>query len=238
MLSDKVGIINTHTGDGEANPDHLNRAVEETELPIHQLLSTYTGHNPDLFGEGIEYMKKGGHRDFTGAGNLDLWGREYGEVWISKTLKRITDEEISYDLLTFTPDGQGSPPMLDENNNCIGLGMGKSSCLLETIQECVFKEDVPLEIALRGLTVNLAKISKLKGRGQILPGHGVGFNPLDERTLETHSVFVKGKTMAQDRKLKILGALDPGWEGFPEAQKIPRKSTRGSLARGRGIFSK
>ena len=107
--------------------------------------------------------------------------------------------------------------MFDENNNYIGLGMGKSSCLLEAIQECVFKEDIPLEIALRGLTINPANILKLKGKGQILPGYDADFNLLDEKTLEIHSVFAKGKTMVQDRKLKVLGTFDPGQEGFPKA---------------------
>lgn len=217
MLAGKAGILNIHMGDGKTNLDYLNRAVEETELPIYQFLPTHMGRNPDLFEEGIKYMKKGGYCDFTGADDPDLWEREYGEVRISKALKRIIDEKISYDLFTFTSDGQGSFPMFDENNNYIGLGMGKSSCLLEAIQECVFKEDIPLEIALRGLTINPAKILKLKGKGQILPGYDADLNLLDEKTLEIHSVFAKGKTMVQDRKLRVLGTFDPGQEGFPKA---------------------
>ncbi|MDY3902132.1 beta-aspartyl-peptidase [Peptoniphilus sp.] len=208
MLSGKAGIINIHMGDGKKNLDYLNRAVDETELPITQFLPTHCGRNKELFEESIKYMKRGGYCDFTGADDPDLWEREYGEVRISKAIKRIIEENISLDNFTFTSDGQGSFPMFNEKNEYIGLGMGKSSCLLEAIKECVFKEDIPLEIALRGVTSNPARILSLTNKGNIKKGFDADINLLDEETLDIDTVIAKGRIMLRDKLPIVFGTFE------------------------------
>ncbi|MCI5642961.1 MAG: beta-aspartyl-peptidase [Peptoniphilus sp.] len=208
MLSGKAGIINIHMGDGKKNLDYLNRAVDETELPITQFLPTHCGRNKELFEESIKYMKRGGYCDFTGADDPDLWEREYGEVRISKAIKRIIEENISLDNFTFTSDGQGSFPMFNEKNEYIGLGMGKSSCLLEAIKECVFKEDIPLEIALRGVTSNPARILSLTNKGKIKKGFDADINLLDEETLDIDTVIAKGRIMLKDKLPIVFGTFE------------------------------
>ncbi|MGF0095948.1 beta-aspartyl-peptidase [Peptoniphilus sp. SGI.035] len=208
MLSGKAGIINIHMGDGKKNLDYLNRAVDETELPITQFLPTHCGRNKELFEESIKYMKRGGYCDFTGADDPDLWEREYGEVRISKAIKRIIEENISLDNFTFTSDGQGSFPMFNEKNEYIGLGMGKSSCLLEAIKECVFKEDIPLEIALRGVTSNPARILSLTNKGKINKGFDADINLLDEETLDIDTVIAKGRIMLRDKLPIVFGTFE------------------------------
>ncbi|WP_268935711.1 amidohydrolase family protein [Peptoniphilus faecalis] len=208
MLSGKAGIINIHMGDGKKNLDYLNRAVDETELPITQFLPTHCGRNKELFEESIKYMKRGGYCDFTGTDDPDLWEREYGEVRISKAIKRIIEEKISIDNFTFTSDGQGSFPMFNEKNEYIGLGMGKSSCLLEAIKECVFKEDIPLEIALRGITSNPARILALNNKGNIKKGFDADINLLDEETLDIDTVIAKGRIMLRDKLPIVFGTFE------------------------------
>jgi len=208
MLSGKAGIINIHMGDGKGNLDYLNRAVDETEIPITQFLPTHCGRNVELFEESIKYMKRGGYCDFTGADDPDLWEREYGEVRISKAIKRIIEEKISLDNFTFTSDGQGSFPMFNEKNEYIGLGMGKSSCLLEAIKECVFREDIPLEVALRGVTSNPARILSLSSKGNIKEGLDADINLLDEETLDIDTVIAKGKIMLRDKKPIVFGTFE------------------------------
>ncbi|WP_138160323.1 beta-aspartyl-peptidase [Peptoniphilus catoniae] len=208
MLSGKAGIINIHMGDGKSNLDYLNRAVDETEIPITQFLPTHSGRNPELFEETIKYMKRGGYADFTGAEDPDLWEREYGEVRISKALKRIIDEKISLDNFTFTSDGQGSFPMFNDKNEYIGIGIGTSSCLLEAIKECVFRENIPLNIALRGLTTNPARILKFADKGEIKVGKDADINLLDENTLDIDSVFAKGKLMVESKKPIVFGTFE------------------------------
>ena len=98
--------------------------------------------------------------------------------------------------------------MFNEKNEYIGLGIGKSSCLIEAIRECVFKEDIPLEIALRGLTTNPAKILSLKTKGSIKVGYDADINLLDEKSLEIETVIALGKIMVRNKKPEVLGTFE------------------------------
>ena len=98
--------------------------------------------------------------------------------------------------------------MFNEKNEYVGLGIGKSSCLLEAIKECVFKEDIALEIALRGLTTNPAKILSLKTKGSIKVGYDADINLLDEKTLDIDTVLALGKVMIRDKKVEVLGTFE------------------------------
>ena len=62
MLSGKAGIV--HVGDGKDMLGPLISVSEKTEDPITQFLPTHTNRNPDLFGTGLAYAKRGGNVDF------------------------------------------------------------------------------------------------------------------------------------------------------------------------------
>ena len=80
MLSGKAGIVNVHLGDGKRNIEMLERAIEETEIPITQFLPTHINRNKDLFEKCVEYAKKGGYIDFTGSDDPDFYEEVDGEV--------------------------------------------------------------------------------------------------------------------------------------------------------------
>lgn len=160
ILSGKAGIINVHLGDGKRCLDLINEVVEKTEIPISQFWPTHINRNAYLFEEGIKFAKKGGIIDFTGNSDPDLWEKLYGEVKVTKAIKRVLEEGISEDNFTLTSDGQGSFPIFDNKGNYKGIGIGTSSCLLESIKACVFEENIPLEKAIRAITVNPAKDRK------------------------------------------------------------------------------
>ena len=63
--------------------------------------------------------------------------------------------------MTISSDGQGSLPMYSSDGEFLGMGVGQSSCLLKEVKECVFKADIPLEIALSTITSNPAEILRL-----------------------------------------------------------------------------
>lgn len=211
----------------DATYKHLDLGVaqvEGTSLPLggkstRSVIAGHRGWWGDLMFYNVEKLEAGDDifidgrsgilkYKVTGADDPDLWEKEYGEVRISKALRRIIDEKICLDNFTFTSDGQGSFPMFNEKNEYIGLGIGKSSCLLEAVKECVFKEDIALEIALRGLTTNPAKILSLNNKGSIKVGFDADINLLDEKTLDIDTVLALGKVMIRDKKVEVLGTFE------------------------------
>jgi beta-aspartyl-dipeptidase (metallo-type) len=207
MLSGKAGIVNIHLGDGQRKIDFLKRAVAETEIPITQFLPTHINRSPELFEECVSYAKDGGYIDFTGSENPDFWEETDGEVRFSKGLKRLLEEGIDQDNFTLSSDGQGSMPIFNDKKEYIGIGIGKSTSLTIAIKECIFRESIPLEIALRAVTCNPAKILKFKNKGKIEASMDADICLLDEN-LDIDTVIAKGKIMVQDKKPIVYGLFE------------------------------
>jgi len=207
MLSGKPGIINIHLGDGKRKIDMLKRAVNETEIPITQFLPTHINRSPELFEECLLYAKNGGFVDFTGSEDPDFWEETEGEVSFSKGLKRFVEEGVNENNYTLSSDGQGSLPIFNEKKEFVGIGIGKSTCLIKAIKDCVNKENIPLEKALRAVTCNPAKILKLKNKGRIDVNMDADLCLLDGE-LNVDTVIAKGKLMVQNKKPLVYGMFE------------------------------
>lgn len=208
MLSGKAGITNVHLGGGKRQYELLLQTVEETEIPISQFLPTHANRTSELFEASIAFAKMGGTIDFTASEDPDFWEREDDEVRFSKGLKRLLDEGIGLDQFTMTSDGQGSLPYFDENNQFIRLGVGSSRALMVGIKEAVQVEQIPLEIALRAITSNPAKILKLAQKGRIAPGMDADLCLLNQDTLDVETVIAKGKVMVDKKNVKVWGTFE------------------------------
>ena len=138
----------------------------------------------------------------------DFWEKTDGEVRFSKALKRLIEEDVSLDNFTMTSDGQGSLPYFDENNHFLGLGVGSAKALLVGIKEAVQKESIPLEIALRAITCNPARILKLDKKGKIEIGADADLCILDKETLDIDTVIAKGEIMVQEKEVKVWGTFE------------------------------
>ena len=207
MLSGKAGIINIHLGDGKRKIDMIRRAVNETEIPITQFLPTHVNRSPELFEECVSYAKDGGYIDFTGSEDPDFWEETDGEVRFSKGLKRLLDEGVNINNYTLSSDGQGSLPIFNEKKEFVGIGVGKSTCLIQAIKECVFREDIPLETALRAITSNPAKILKLTKKGKIKVNMDADLCLLDEN-IDVDTVIAKGRIMVENKQPVVYGMFE------------------------------
>ena len=207
MLSGKAGIINIHLGDGKRKIDMLKRAISETEIPITQFLPTHINRSPELFEECVDYAKNGGFVDFTGSEDPDFWEETEGEVSFSKGLRRLIEEGVDENNYTLSSDGQGSLPVFNEKKEFVGIGVGKSTCLIKAIKDCVNKENISLEKALRAITCNPAKILKLKNKGRIEVNMDADICLLDEE-LNVDTVIAKGKIMVESKKPLVYGMFE------------------------------
>jgi len=207
MLSGKAGIIDIHLGDGKRKIDLIKRAIDETEIPVTQFLPTHVNRNPELFEECVKYAADGGYIDFTGSEDPDFWEETDGEVRFSKGLKILLERGVSKDNFTISSDGQGSMPIFNKKKEYIGIGIGRSSCLVKALKECVFRENIPLETALRALTSNPARILRLKTKGKIEKDMDADICILDS-DLDVDTVIAKGKVMVKDKKPVVFGVFE------------------------------
>ena len=207
MLSGKAGIIDIHLGDGKWKIDLIKRAIDETEIPVTQFLPTHVNRNPELFEECVKYAADGGYIDFTGSEDPDFWEETDGEVRFSKGLKILLERGVSKDNFTISSDGQGSMPIFNKKKEYIGIGIGRSSCLVKALKECVFRENIPLETALRALTSNPARILRLKTKGKIEKDMDADICILDS-DLDVDTVIAKGKVMVKDKKPVVFGVFE------------------------------
>ena len=194
VLSGKAGVVNVHLGDSPRCMDLIERVIDETEIPASQLLPTHVNRNEMLFCKAIEYALKGGAVDFTGNEDIDYWETICDEVRVCKGMKRMLEAGVNPNRMTISSDGQGSLPMYSKDGEFLGMGVGQSSCLLKEVKECVFKADIPLEIALSTITSNPAEILRLKGKGKIEEGYDADLCILDQ-DLQLVEVIARGKTV-------------------------------------------
>ena len=207
ILSGKAGIINIHLGDSPRKMDMILRAIEETEIPSTQFLPTHVNRNAALFDQAVEYAKLGGTVDFTGNEDIDYWVTVSDEVRVCDGIKRMLDEGISSDLFTISSDGQGSLPLFSADGQFLGLGMGQSSCLLKEVRECVQRENIPLEIAIKAITANPARVLCLDTKGQIKDGFDADLCLMTE-DLNIHTVIAKGQVMVKDGEPIVKGMFE------------------------------
>ena len=106
----------------------------------------------------------------------------------------LKDAGVNPDRMTISSDGQGSLPMYSSDGEFLGMGVGQSSCLLKEVKECVFKTEIPLEIAISTITSNPADILRLKGKGKIEEGYDADLCILDQE-LQLVEVIAKGNTV-------------------------------------------
>ncbi len=196
ILSGKAGLVNVHMGDGHRGLSLLRRIVNDTEIPVTQFLPTHIGRNPSLFEEGIAWAKAGGLVDFT-TSTVPAFLAE-GEVKCSRGLRRMLDAGVPASQITFTSDGQGSLPAFDAAGRLQRLDIGRVTSLFAEVRDAVREEGVPLETALATITSNPARILKLKGKGELVPGADADIVLLDADTLAISGVIAKGRWLMRD----------------------------------------
>ena len=208
MLSGKAGIVNVHLGDSARKMDLIERVIHETEIPASQFLPTHVNRNAALFDNCLELAKEGLTIDFTGNEDIDYWETICDEVRVCKGIRRLLDLGISSDRFTISSDGQGSMPVFNAAGEYQGIGIGKASCLLKEVRECVQKEGIPLEIAVKGITSNVASVLKLGAKGRLKAGFDADICLLAEDSLELMTVMAKGQFVVRDGVQQVFGTFE------------------------------
>lgn len=206
LLSGKSGIVNIHLGDGTRKLGYLFRLVDETEIPITQILPTHINRNGDLFKSGEEYINKGGYIDFTTSTPVELLAP--GELRASEALNILIKNNSKFENVTFSSDGNGSMPTFDENGKLIRVEVCSVASLYEEVKECIKTYNVPIDEAIKVITSNVAKVLKLKNKGSIETGKDADLVLVNENSLEIDTVIAMGKIMVKDGEAIVKGTFE------------------------------
>ncbi|WP_226534447.1 beta-aspartyl-peptidase [Fictibacillus halophilus] len=206
MLSGKAGVVNIHLGDSKNMLSLIEEVIEKTDLPVSQFYPTHINRNSYVFEAGIEYAKKGGYVDFTTSTTKQFI--EEGEVKCSAGLKRMLDDGVPVERITFTSDAQGSLPAFNERGEFTGLRIGKVNSLYKEVRDAVLQEGIPLETALQTITSNPARVLKLKEKGILAEGLHADLVLLNKENLNIDSVIALGQVMVQDGRAVIKGTFE------------------------------
>jgi beta-aspartyl-dipeptidase (metallo-type) len=166
MLGGKAGIVNIHMGDAKNPFQPIYDAVNSSELKLTQFYPTHCTRNPYIFEDAKAYGKHG---------FVDLTASSYpydmeNEIKPSKAIGELIRAGVPAEHITITSDGNGSLPLFDDQGKLIRVDMGYPDSIFTELRDAVLQEKMPLDIAVKVVTSNVADILKLKQKGRIEVG--------------------------------------------------------------------
>lgn len=202
MLGGKAGVLHLHLGEGKRGLQPIWTILEHTEIPITQFMPTHINRTYSLLEEGIQFLMAGGHIDLT-AGCDDF----PTELRVPAVLSMLNQRQILNNRITVTSDGNGSMPQYNDAGVLIGMGVGSVEVLWRDVRESVVHFGLPLEVALRTITSNVANVLRLINKGSIRIGYDADLVVLDE-DLQVQDVWALGKGMVRNKQPKVWGTFE------------------------------
>jgi len=206
ILSGKAGIVNIHIGEGNRQLEYLQRLIDETEIPVNQMLPTHINRNKSLFNAGIAFSKCGGLIDLTTS--IDNAFNEGTKISASAGLRQLLEKEVPIEQIQFSSDGQGSLPRFNEKKEFVGLGVGSVASLFAEVRKAVLDEKVSLENAIKTITSNVADHLKLKRKGRLSQGKEADIVVLKKDDLKIEQVFAKGQHVVKNGNPTMSGTFE------------------------------
>jgi len=203
MLGGKAGIVNIHLGDAKNPFNPIVEAVKQSELKYKQFFPTHCNRNDYIFEDAKVYGKEG-YVDIT-ASSYPFFP-EY-EVKPSKAIIQLLNAGVPIEHITMTSDGNGSLPHFDSNGELVRLEMGQPKSIYTELIDAVIQEKLPLEVALKVITSNVASILKLKAKGRIQVGYDADLVILNN-DYSINDVIARGVQVVKDSKPLVKGTYE------------------------------
>lgn len=203
MLGGKAGLVQFHLGGGERGLEYLFRLVEETEIPIEQLLPTHITRSPDVFEQAIRFAQMGGNVDITVLGRGPTRRMSVGEA-----IRQLLSSKVSVEQITLSSDANGSMPVFDEKGNLVRMGVGDIRNLLVEFRSLVAEGGFPVWDILTCITRNPAKRIKIDGhKGSLEEGKDADLIVFDP-DWRIDRVYSLGRLMVSGGKPVIKGTFE------------------------------
>jgi beta-aspartyl-dipeptidase (metallo-type) len=204
MLGGKAGIFHCHLGDGKRRLEMFFRLIEETEIPITQLIPTHCNRNPELLEESIQFIQKGGYLDLTA--DLDPNPPEEGHISVAAAIRSCKEKNAPLTNITVSSDANGSLPVFDKEGNLAGLTIATQKSLMANFKYLIQEQILDIPETTRLFSTNAATFYKLEHKGEIKVGNDADLAILDEKWDLTGSI-AKGQTMMWGGELLVKGTF-------------------------------
>lgn len=208
MLSGKAGVVNMHLGDGEDGLKMLYEITKNGEIPKTQIIPTHVNRNKRLFKEAIEWAKQGGIMDITSSVSPESGSSH--SVKSSEAVKQALEAGVNIENITMSSDGNGSMPIFDEAGNNIGVGVASQISILNEFRDMVQKENIAITDAIKIITSNIAKFTKLYPRKGCLANNSDADILVLDKDLQLQHVWARGTHMVENGKPIVFGTFEKG----------------------------
>lgn len=206
MLSGKAGVVNMHLGDGEDGLKMLYEITKNGEIPKTQIIPTHVNRNKRLFKEAIEWAKQGGIMDVTSSVSPESGSSH--SVKSSEAVKQALEAGVNIENITMSSDGNGSMPIFDEAGNNIGVGVASQISILNEFRDMVQKENIAITDAIKIITSNIAKFTKLYPRKGCLANNSDADILVLDKDLQLQHVWARGTHMIENGKPIVFGTFE------------------------------
>lgn len=206
MLSGKAGVVNMHLGDGEDGLKMLYEITKNGEIPKTQIIPTHVNRNKRLFKEAVEWAKQGGIMDITSSVSPESGSSH--SVKSSEAVKQALEAGVNIENITMSSDGNGSMPIFDEAGNNIGVGVASQISILNEFRDMVQKENIAITDAIKIITSNIAKFTKLYPRKGCLVNNSDADILVLDKDLQLQHVWARGTHMVENGKPIVFGTFE------------------------------
>lgn len=206
MLSGKAGVVNMHLGDGKDGLKMLYEITKNGEIPKTQIIPTHVNRNKRLFKEAIEWAKQGGIMDVTSSVSPESGSSH--SVKSSEAVKQALEAGVNIENITMSSDGNGSMPIFDEAGNNIGVGVASQISILNEFRDMVQKENIAITDAIKIITSNIAKFTKLYPRKGCLANNSDADILVLDKDLQLQHVWARGTHMVENGKPIVFGTFE------------------------------
>jgi beta-aspartyl-dipeptidase (metallo-type) len=206
MLSGKAGVVNMHLGDGEDGLKMLYEITKNGEIPKTQIIPTHVNRNKRLFKEAIEWAKQGGVMDVTSSVSPESGSSH--SVKSSEAVKQALEAGVNIENITMSSDGNGSMPIFDEAGNNIGVGVASQISILNEFRDMVQKENIAITDAIKIITSNIAKFTKLYPKKGCLANNSDADILVLDKDLQLQHVWARGTHMVENGKPIVFGTFE------------------------------
>ncbi|PRQ09330.1 Isoaspartyl dipeptidase [Enhygromyxa salina] len=211
MLSGKAGVLHLHLGDGGRGLDLVRRALDHSELPARVFHPTHLNRNLELFAEAQALVRdRGSH-----APTIDVTAFPADDVGdglsAADAIAAWNQAGLPLDHLTCSSDGGGCMPHFDHHGQLDGYGVGQCATLLDTIRAGRRVHGLDLEQLLPLFTCNVARLLRLRGKGELTVGADADLLILHDRedqSLHLDAVIGRGVWLVRGGEAVVAGPFE------------------------------